>query len=179
MKFSTTAAISASALAATVLADASEVEFVTVLVNDLKANQAEYIGYVATAKNVPAEVTQLALAVLTYTDESYTTLIPGLNVPQIELFAEGLPWFTRIEAALTPLAAESSAAPSSAAPAKSSAAETSSAPAPTSSAKSSSAAPASSAAPSSSVPEVTSANAAGKLVGAGVLSFGALVAALI
>jgi hypothetical protein len=92
--------------------DALQVEFVTALVNDLRSNRGQYLGYVATASNVPSGVTQLALAVATYTDDSYTTLIAeqSLDVGQFQSFATQLPWYSRIEDSLTPLSGGSGSA---------------------------------------------------------------------
>ena len=175
--------ISASALAATALAaDAAEIEFLTVLVNDLKANEASYLGYVATATGVPAGVTALALEVQTYTDDSYTTLLDAgnIDVAAIEAFAKALPWYSRIEAAITPLA-ETTAASSTAA-ASSSAAETSAASssAAETSAASSSHASSSSAAASSSAAVVSTADsgASNSAIGVTLLTVGSLIACL-
>ncbi|CAH2353552.1 temperature shock-inducible protein 1 [[Candida] railenensis] len=112
--------ITASALSTAVLGatsvPASEIEFLTVLVNDLKSNQASYLGYVATATDIPSGVTALALEVQTYTDDSYTTLLDSgnIDVAAIESFAAGLPWYTRLEAQLTGAASGSASGSGSA-----------------------------------------------------------------
>ncbi|KAK6205025.1 Seripauperin and TIP1 family-domain-containing protein [Scheffersomyces amazonensis] len=81
-------------------ADQSDVNFLTAFVGDFKDHRGEYILYLATATNVPPEVTSLALEIATYTDDSYTTILddPEIDISSLEAFATNLPWYTRIEA---------------------------------------------------------------------------------
>lgn len=122
----------------------SQVVFVTNLVNDFKSNQAEYLGFLATASGVPTQLPLLAGQVITYTDDSYTNLLnlQNLDLPSLEAYATNLPWFTRIEADIANAASGAGAA---------------SATADASSGAASSAAPASSAAASSAAPESSAA----------------------
>ncbi|CUM64400.1 uncharacterized protein PRCAT00002003001 [Priceomyces carsonii] len=85
--------LSSGALAA----DSSDIAFITKLVSDAKAHAKDYLGYVQTASSVPAEFTSLAKEVMTYKDDSYTTLISDINVNQLESFASKLPWATRLD----------------------------------------------------------------------------------
>ncbi|KAK6459017.1 Seripauperin and TIP1 family-domain-containing protein [Scheffersomyces xylosifermentans] len=122
MQFSTIAAFTGFLVAAAKAADASDVAFLTALVNDLNSHKKDYINYIQTAKNIPAEVSTLAIKVVTYTDDSYTTMLddPNIDVSSLENFATNLPWYTRVlaEAHVAPTgdAASGSAAKTTSAP---------------------------------------------------------------
>lgn len=81
-------------------AASSDVQFLTALVGDYQDHKSDYIKFFATAKDVPGDLSTLATKVLTYTDDSYTTLLndDSLNVSNLEGFATSLPWYTRIQA---------------------------------------------------------------------------------
>lgn len=99
MKFSTLASLAAVS-AVGLAADESEVNFLTALVSDYNDNKKEYVDFIRTATDVPAGLTSLAVAVATYTDDSYTTLLDNsaINVESLMSFATELPWYTRLEA---------------------------------------------------------------------------------
>lgn len=82
-----------AALLSVAAADDGEA-FLTKFVSDVKANPKQYLNFLQTAKNVPPDVTLLALKVRTYTDDSYTTLVDSQQVALIESFATGLPWYS-------------------------------------------------------------------------------------
>lgn len=97
-----TITLAGALLAATAkAADASEAAFLTAFVSDFNANKKSYIGFLATAKDVPSVVTQLAKEISTYTDDSYTTLLDqsGLDFNSLQSYATNLPWYSRIQAA--------------------------------------------------------------------------------
>lgn len=104
MKFTTTQITSLCLLLATSVhaAGEQEVAFLTALVGDYQSHRTEYIKYFATATGIPGALSTLATQVLTYTDDSYTTLLNGnnaVNVGELESYATNIPWYTRIEAA--------------------------------------------------------------------------------
>lgn len=100
MQLSTVALLTVASAAAAHAAAASEVAFLTALVGDYNSHKKDYLDFVQTAANVPSALSGLALQVRTYTDDSYTTLLDNsaINVPQLELYATNLPWYTRIQA---------------------------------------------------------------------------------
>ncbi|ODV81079.1 uncharacterized protein CANTADRAFT_20620 [Suhomyces tanzawaensis NRRL Y-17324] len=78
-------------------ADSQQIDFVTRLVQDAKANAKDYLNFIQTAKtSIPAEFTSLAREVQTYKDDSYTTLIDAqsINVSELQSFATALPWYS-------------------------------------------------------------------------------------
>ena len=81
-------------------AASSDVQFLTALVGDYQDHKTDYIKFFATAKDVPGDLSTLATKVLTYTDDSYTTLLndDSLNVSNLEAYATSLPWYSRIQA---------------------------------------------------------------------------------
>ncbi|RCK59461.1 hypothetical protein Cantr_07451 [Candida viswanathii] len=103
MKFTTS--FSLAALFASLVASAdvpqSQIDFFTALVGDYQDHKTEYIRYFATAQDVPDQLKTIATQVLTYTDDSYTTLLENesLNVPELESYATELPWYSRLEEA--------------------------------------------------------------------------------
>lgn len=100
MKSFTLATVAAGLLAVAHAVDQSDIAFVTALVSDYKANPKQYINFIQTAENVPAEVTHLAIQAATYTDDSYTTLLNTLDVTSLENYASSaLPWYSRIASA--------------------------------------------------------------------------------
>lgn len=97
-----TITLAGALLAATAkAADASEAAFLTAFVSDFNENKKSYIGFLATAKDVPSVVTKLAQEISTYTDDSYTTLLDqsGLDINSLQDYATNLPWYSRIQAA--------------------------------------------------------------------------------
>ncbi|KAK6868812.1 Repressed By RIM101 protein 2, partial [Candida tropicalis] len=104
MKFTTT--FSLAALFASLVASAdvpqSEIDFFTALVGDYQDHKTDYIKYFATAKDIPAELSTIATKVLTYQDDSYTTLLENdsLDVKAIESYVTELPWYTRLQEAV-------------------------------------------------------------------------------
>lgn len=82
----------------TMSADAADVNFVTAFMSDYDSNKRQYISYFATAATYPKDVSALALQAVTYTDDSYTTLLDNakINVQSIVSFATQLPWYPRI-----------------------------------------------------------------------------------
>lgn len=101
MKFSTAAGL-ASICAVAAAAASSDVAFLTALVSDFEDNKKEYVQFLVTADDVPAGLTELAVEVGTYTDDSYTTLLDDsdINVTELRSFATELPWYSRIAAAV-------------------------------------------------------------------------------
>lgn len=79
-------------------ADAADVNFVTAFMSDYNDHKRQYISYFATAATYPKDVSALALQAVTYTDDSYTTLLDDakINVQSIVSFATNLPWYPRI-----------------------------------------------------------------------------------
>lgn len=114
MKFSTLLTLGAMSVSSVSAADLADVQFLTALVSDFDDNRAQYLLFLRTASDVPAELTSLALKVVTYTDDAYTTLLDNTNldITQLKSFATELPWYTRITAEENASAAgsESSAA---------------------------------------------------------------------
>lgn len=100
MKLLTVLSSGALFVSSTAAANLGDVEFLTVLVGDFDNHKAEYLLFLRTADNVPAQLTSLALKVVTYTDDSYTTLLDNsdINVTQLKSFATELPWYSRISA---------------------------------------------------------------------------------
>ncbi|KAL6454587.1 hypothetical protein SBY92_004054 [Candida maltosa Xu316] len=101
MKFSSlslTAILSSTLVSAA--ADQSQVDFLTAFVGDFQDHKTEYVKYFATAQGIPPELSTLATQVLTYTDQSYTTLLDNdnLDVNNLISYASGIPWYTRIQA---------------------------------------------------------------------------------
>lgn len=97
-----TITLAGALLAATAkAADTSEAAFLTAFVSDFNENKKSYIGFLATAKDVPSVVTKLAQEISTYTDDSYTTLLDqsGLDFNSLQDYATNLPWYSRIQAA--------------------------------------------------------------------------------
>ncbi|CAK9437336.1 uncharacterized protein LODBEIA_P17140 [Lodderomyces beijingensis] len=77
--------------------DQTEIRFLTALVGDYQAHRTDYIRFFATATGIPAALSTLATQVLTYTDDSYTT-IQNVDVSALASYATNIPWFTRIAA---------------------------------------------------------------------------------
>lgn len=98
MKFSSVASLAALSTAV-LAADQADVNFLTALVGDYDDNKKEYLKFIQTAKDVPAVLTKLALKVVTYTDDSYTTLLDGtdIDVTSLMSYATELPWYSRLE----------------------------------------------------------------------------------
>lgn len=71
-----------------------DVAFLTKFVSDVKANPRDYLNFLQTATGVPPGITQLAMQVRTYRDDSYTTLVNSKQLGLIESFATGLPWYS-------------------------------------------------------------------------------------
>lgn len=92
-------------LATSLAASEQEVNFLEAFVSDYNNNKMQYVKYFLTATGVPPQVTLLAKQVVTYTDDSYTTLLDNsdLQVGSIMSFATNLPWYLRIEADVTSL----------------------------------------------------------------------------
>ncbi|CAI1945785.1 hypothetical protein SEUBUCD646_0D02790 [Saccharomyces eubayanus] len=153
------------------------------IIGDINSHLSDYLGLETgnSGFQIPADVLSVYQQVMTYTDDSYTTLFSKLDYDAITKTIVKLPWYTtrlssEIAAAVASVspASSSSAAPSSsssAAPSSSSAASSSVAPS-SSKAVSSSVAPATSTASTS----VVTASNAGQRINAGAASFGAVVA---
>lgn len=99
MKFCILASI-AHLAALGVAANSEEVEFLTALVSDYDDHRKQYVDYIRTATSYPQDLVRLATQVITYTDDSYTTLLDDddINVTELMSYASQLPWYTRIEA---------------------------------------------------------------------------------
>lgn len=81
MKFSTVAAAALSASIASAMTD-EQVQEINAIVKDISANQAQYIGLEVSPPagfTMPTELIQLYAKVMTYKDESYTTLLADLD----------------------------------------------------------------------------------------------------
>lgn len=80
-------------------ADSQDVEFLTNLVQDYNQNTGPYGSFLATASDVPSELTHLASLVGTYTDDSYTTMLDDdqIEIEPLESFASELPWHQRLQ----------------------------------------------------------------------------------
>ncbi|RLV95481.1 hypothetical protein JA1_001024 [Spathaspora sp. JA1] len=92
-----TIALATAAQAAT--PSPQDVEFLTALVHDFQDHKTQYFQFFATATAVPADLAPLATHVLTYTDDSYTTLLQetSINIPHLQSYVTKLPWHTRIQ----------------------------------------------------------------------------------
>ncbi|KAI3404580.1 TIR3 [Candida oxycetoniae] len=101
MRVSVTALVALLVTSVSAAADQSDIDFFTALVGDYQAHKTDYVKYFATAQGVPAVLSTIATQVLTYTDDSYTTLLdnPSLSIAELESYATNIPWYTRIEAA--------------------------------------------------------------------------------
>lgn len=104
MKFATSLSLTALFASLVTSADVpqSQIDFLTALVSDYQGNVNQYIQFFATAKDVPSGLGAIATKVLTYTDDSYTTILENLSidVDAIESYATELPWYTRLQEAV-------------------------------------------------------------------------------
>lgn len=114
MKFLTVLSLSAILSAATAT-NLEDVQFLTALVGDFDEHRGEYILFLKTASSVPHQLTSLAMKVVTYTDDAYTTLLDNsnLDITQLKSFATELPWYARIAEAETASGSSSSETASS------------------------------------------------------------------
>ncbi|CAH6722409.1 repressed By RIM101 protein 2 [[Candida] jaroonii] len=74
-----------------------DVEFLTKFVSDVKDNYNQYAKFIVTTDiNIPKQFSSLAREVITYTDDSYTTLLedPDFDVNEIERFATNFEWYS-------------------------------------------------------------------------------------
>ncbi|QPG74953.1 hypothetical protein FOA43_002292 [Brettanomyces nanus] len=116
MKFSSTAAIATLAAVANADLTSAEVSAVNGLFLDIESNEAEYLGFMETAVDFsfPTALIGLVEEMITYTDDSYTTLfetIPADEYAEITQLAVTLPWYSsRLESLFEATAAASSAA---------------------------------------------------------------------
>lgn len=100
MKFSSVASVVAlAASGAKAAANSEEVDFLTKLVSDYDDNKKQYLNFAKTATDMPKDLTKLALAVNTYKDDSYTTLLEDsdIDVSSLMNYASELPWYSRLE----------------------------------------------------------------------------------
>lgn len=101
MKFSSVLTACAFAVSSAQAAASSDVQFLTALVSDYDNNKKQYFSFIRTAKDVPPDLTSLARDVVTYKDNSYTTLLDDskINVASLRSFATELPWYSRLAGA--------------------------------------------------------------------------------
>ncbi|EGW34228.1 uncharacterized protein SPAPADRAFT_59659 [Spathaspora passalidarum NRRL Y-27907] len=80
-------------------ASPQDIHFLTELVNDFQSHKLEYLSFLGTASSVPMDLAPLATHVLTYTDDSYTTMLAdtSINFAALTSFVTRLPWHTRIQ----------------------------------------------------------------------------------
>lgn len=98
MQFS---AVLLTAFAAAVsAANLDDVAFLTALVSDYDDHKKDYIAFFQTARSVPGELTKLAIEVVTYTDDLYTTLLDdsSIDVSSLKNYATNFPWYSRLQA---------------------------------------------------------------------------------
>lgn len=96
MKFSTVAAAATAVSMASAMTD-EQVQEINAIVKDINANQAAYIGLELNPPagfTMPAELLQLYQKVLTYTDESYTTLLADLDYNMITSTITNFEWYS-------------------------------------------------------------------------------------
>ncbi|CAI5755832.1 unnamed protein product [Candida verbasci] len=100
MKFSKITGALMTTIGLVSAANEQDVAFLTALVNDFQSHRADYLRFLQTATGVPSQLETFATKVITYQDDSYTTLLDNsdFDVTTLENFATGLPWYTRIEA---------------------------------------------------------------------------------
>ncbi|SMN21370.1 similar to Saccharomyces cerevisiae YER011W TIR1 Cell wall mannoprotein of the Srp1p/Tip1p family of serine-alanine-rich proteins [Maudiozyma saulgeensis] len=106
---------------------ADQLAELNVIVDDVKNHMSDYLGLVSSGavsiSDLPAGVMNLALAVQTATDDSYTSLYKDVDVEKLGPFLTALPWYSsRLAAELETATEGDAAATSSAAAATSSAA---------------------------------------------------------
>lgn len=77
-----------------------QIAFVTALVSDYKSHPKEYINFIATAEDVPEDVTKLAIQAATYKDDGYTSLLSNYDIASLESYLTNVPWYSRISAAV-------------------------------------------------------------------------------
>lgn len=115
MRASTILTLGAMSVSAVSAANLEDVLFLTALVGDFDDHKGQYIAFLKTASGVPSQLTSLAVKVITYTDEAYTTLLDNsqLDISQLKSFATKLPWYSRIAAEVSDSSAQSSSSDSS------------------------------------------------------------------
>lgn len=64
------------------------------LVADLAGHSSEYLQQVASGNIPPADLLALAQQVKTFTDDSYTTLYPEVDMGEVSAYVTGLPWYS-------------------------------------------------------------------------------------
>mgnify|MGYP003365840159 FL=1 len=84
---------------------AAEIAEINVIINDVKANMAQYTSLATSGQlslsDLPAGIMPLAMAVQTATDDSYTTLYSNVDMAAVSTFLTKLPWYSsRLEAAI-------------------------------------------------------------------------------
>lgn len=134
MKLSTFAATTLATALASAMTD-EQVQEINAIVKDINANQAQYIGVELNPPagfTMPKELLQLYAKVITYKDESYTTLLADLDYDMITNTITNFAWYSdrllpaleavrdsyKVEEPTTtaaPVAAETTAAPANAA----------------------------------------------------------------
>lgn len=73
-----------------------DIQFLTQLVSDVRANGADYFMFLRTADvDIPSYFGSLAAMVFSYSDDSFTTLLedPDFPISSIEEFATRLDWY--------------------------------------------------------------------------------------
>ena len=79
--------------------NSSQINVVTKVLQNAKESKGRYIKFYRTFDGtIPAEVTSLAIAVMTYTDDSYTSLFSsgGLQYDVFDSVATELPWYNEL-----------------------------------------------------------------------------------
>lgn len=79
--------------------NSSQIDVVTKVVQNAKKSKGRYINFYKTFDgNIPAEVRSLAIAAMTYTDDSYTSLFSsgGLQYDVFDSVATELPWYNAL-----------------------------------------------------------------------------------
>ena len=99
---------------------AAEIAEINVIINDVKANMAEYTTLATSGKlslsDLPAGIMPLAMAVQSATDDSYTTLYSNVDMAAVSTFLTKLPWYSsRLEGAIESATAAAGGAATSAA----------------------------------------------------------------
>ena len=77
---------------------ADQLAELNVIVDDVKSHMSDYLGLISSGavsvSDLPAGVMELALAVQTATDDSYTSLYKDVDVNKLGPFLTALPWYS-------------------------------------------------------------------------------------
>jgi len=90
--------LTVTAAALTNAQTADQLAELNVIVDDVKSHMSDYLGLISSGavsvSDLPAGVMELALAVQTATDDSYTSLYKDVDVNKLGPFLTALPWYS-------------------------------------------------------------------------------------